>query len=268
MIHCLLIVGPDRFSSAMRMLKSIDDVQVKVYVLWRGYDSIPILANVDKPYFETVLPACSVSAGRNRLLVEVLRDEFVPETDIVCLADDDGYWSEDLTSQIISTFEERIPWALGIYGPETGIDRERFSDIPNDSLSLKQLIRRGSSLGIYSTVGLIRKVGFFDESLGLGTSIPIGEDTDFIIRLARGASSSHYRPNLLQWHPYANVFKKSRMIDSLNLFLHFRSKGYSVGTIYLQRVFGLLLRNVLSPQDALKYLAKWVVRDSNPRPGA
>lgn len=264
MIHCLLIVGPDRLSSGITMLKSATNHDVKVYVLWRGYNAIPKMPKSAKPFFEIMQPSCSVSGGRNLLLRAILNDESVSDSDIVCLADDDGYWPENLTSQILTTFEEPILWALGIYGPANGVDRKRFSDSTSESLSLKQLIRRGSSLGIYSTVGLIKRVGLFDESLGLGTNISIGEDTDFIIRLAREASSSHYRPNLLQRHPYGNLLQESRMIDSLNLYLQLRSKGFSIGSIYLRRVLGLLLRNVLSPREALKFIAKWVARDSIP----
>jgi hypothetical protein len=249
------------------MIDSAADEQVKVYVIWRGYEVVPTMPRFKRPYYEVVLSNCSVSRGRNLLLSRILNDISVSEGDIVCLADDDGIWPADLVSNVMATFSEEIPWALGIYGPINSIDRKRFPPDASDSLSLSKLIRRSSSLGIYATVKLIRKVGSFDESLGLGSKISIGEDTDFILRLAFESKSSFYRPDLIQFHSYGNVELNSRKLHSLDLYRHLRSKGFPIERVYLRRALSLLLKGELRPKEFIFHLHKWVVRDSNPRPG-
>ncbi len=260
-------MGRDRHQSGLKMIDSAANEQVKVYVIWRGYEVVPTMPQLKRPYYELVLANCSVSHGRNLLLRKILNDSSVSEGDIVCLADDDGIWPTDLVSNVLATFNDKIPWALGIYGPIDSIDRKRFPPDARDSLSLSELIRRSSSLGIYATVKLIRKVGSFDESLGLGSKISIGEDTDFILRLALESKSSFYRPNLIQIHSYGNVTLNSRRVHSLDLYRHLRIKGFPIERVYLRRSLSLLLKGELSPKELIFQLNKWVVRDSNPRPG-
>ena len=248
------------------MIDSALNEQVKLYVIWRGYHVAPTMPRNKRPYFELVLPSCSVSRGRNVLLRRLLDDASVSGDDIVCLADDDGIWPSDLVANVIATFNGEIPWALGVYGPINSVDRKRFPSDSSDSLSLGELIRRSSSLGIYSTVKMIRKIGYFDESLGLGTEISIGEDTDFILRLAFESKSTFYRPDLIQFHSYGTVTSKSRRLHSLDLYRHLKFKGFPIERLYLRRAMSLLFRGELRPKEFILHLHKWVVRDSNPRP--
>lgn len=239
------------------MINSIKDPGVKLYVIWRGFDSTPEFSGMHRLYFQQNVDACSVSEGRNILLRKLLSEKNTSDLDVVCFADDDGLWPDNLPKAIRSVFEETIPWALGTYGPCNKIDTRRFPVKSSDFLSLKELITRGSSLGIYSTLGLIKTVGFFDESIGLGTQISIGEDTDFIIRLASASSTSPYRPKLCQIHQYGTENSNIRSIDSLELYLHLKRKGILLISIYLHRIIGLYTRGSISFIDIAKYLLRW-----------
>jgi hypothetical protein len=267
MIHCLLIIGKNRYESGLRMIESADNEQVKIYVIWRGFAKLPAMSGLRRPYFETVLTNCSVSQGRNILLGVLLKDDLVSNQDVVCFADDDGLWPSDLIPNLKTVFDNNISWALGIYGPLNSIDKKRFPPQPCKSLSLGKLIKRSSSLGIYSTIGLVRKIGLFDENLGLGSAISIGEDTDYILRLHFESNTIFYCPTLVQIHSYENVRLNSRELHAMDFYLHLRKKGYPVGFLFLRRSLSLLVKGKINPSQLFVYIKKWVVRDSNPRPG-
>lgn len=263
MIHGILIIGINRFDSGVRMLKSAKNADVRMHVIWRGFSALPKLSKDIKPYFEMNLLECSISQGRNILISHLLNDKSTKGQDIVCFADDDGYWNSQLPSKVNFVFSEDIPWTLGIYGPSEQEMFKRFPKKPRSFLSFKDLVEFGSSLGIYVRVEQIRKTGFFDESLGLGTKISIGEDLDYLIRLKSTSKSSNYRPQLFQIHNYGSELSNNRINDSLEFYLYLKSKGTTFSILYFRRILGLLVRGNIALSEGLQYCKKWTTITPN-----
>lgn len=245
------------------MIQSAANPSVKLYVVWRGYSSIPYFGQTPNVCFQTPLRECSLSFGRNLLLSKILTDNSISDAEVICFADDDGVWPTNLPNAINSVFSEPINWALGIYGPLKGVNRVRFPICADDNLKNKELLERGSSLGIYARVGLVRSVGNFDEELGLGSSIPIGEDLDFILRLEKISHESPYRPSLRQIHEYSSVESTERMISSLQFYCLMRTKGFRLTLPFIRRVFSLYIKNVITLKEVFGFLRLWKISHPN-----
>lgn len=258
MIHCVLIVGLNRFESGVKMIKSAKNPNVKLHIVWRGYSTIPNLGKLTKASFQTALSECSLSMGRNLMLSKILSDESVSDNDVICFADDDGEWPSNLPKEIEIVFSQSINWALGIYGPIEGVNRARFPFCSHDYLDHNAILERGSSLGIYARVGLVRKAGYFDEELGLGSRIPVGEDLDFILRLKRISREAPYRPSICQIHEYSSVDSKERMISSLHFYCYMKTKGLPLTMPFTRRVCSLFLKDVLSLKEFIHFLRLWL----------
>lgn len=266
MIHCILIIGSSRFDTGLSMLKSASNPDVKIYVVWRGFSEIPSVPSEIKPFYEVSVTDCSLSKGRNILLQQIFNSVDISDDEIVCFADDDGLWPPDLPEKLKLVFAEEVFWALGRYGPANNVISKRFPSNPISSLSLRKLLMLGSSLGIYARVGLLKSIGLFDEFLGLGTDILIGEDTDFLIRLYKHMPEAQYRPELFQIHEFGNEVSLDRMKDSLEFYIHIMRKGTYLPLEFFQRTLVLRIRGIISSKEAFRFARRWIVTRLNPDP--
>ena len=257
-IHCILIVGVDRLDSGLRMIASAQHENVKLYIIWRGFDSVPNTNFIVE--YEVALKKCTLSEGRNVLLQYIFSSRQRAEADVICFADDDGTWPNELPNLIIAAFEDSIPWALGVYAPtKESLDLERFPKTPKSSLTTNELLARGSSLGIYGRANVMKEIGFFDTKLGLGNRISIGEDIDYILRLKFFSHQSPYRPALFQYHNYGNEQNVQRQRDSLDFLLHMKKKEMAFSAIFFKRLLSLLLKRKINLRETQRYAFSWLL---------
>ena len=211
--HCLLSVGQDRIMTALELISEAAKFDISMHVVWRG--GIPEFEENVKTYVSIVAGDCSLSKARNILLRNMMKDPTISDDAVIFLADDDGQFPVDFHDRLEEVFSKNLNWVLGSYGPSSKeIDRNRFPENSLSALSRKEILRISSSLGIYVRFSLLKEVGFFNEDLGLGSRICVGEDTEFALRLKRFSGSAQYNPRLLQIHPYKQK-TQSQNLDTL-----------------------------------------------------
>ena len=238
MIHCLITIGSSRIVQGRNMLKSVVPQHVKVHLLLRGIelkDSLS-LENVETQLW---IESASLSEARNILIEELRRNNVVKPNDIVCFADDDGCWQENFHHQIYSAFSNNEKLVIGGYFPsEFERDTIRFPNESHPSLSLDQVLKMTSSLGIYMRGELFLNVGFFNENLGLGGDIPVGEDTEFCVRAFKIAKCASYNHNLMQVHNYGS--HESRIEASVSLIWFLVSRDLRILPLAFRRMIGVM----------------------------
>lgn len=213
-IFAILTIGQDRMQSGIRCINSLLEDGVKVAVLWRDEASKIQLGQHDV-ILELWAERSGLSTARNKLLSELLLKNILENNDIVCFADDDGLWPSGMAHTVQSIFETGIPWALGTYGASEGsVDRNRFPTVTED-LSIRKICDRASSLGLYFRVDALKRVGKFAEDLGVGSALPVAEDTEYALRARRVLGCAPYRHQLVQIHAYASKRRPDRIAPSL-----------------------------------------------------
>jgi GT2 family glycosyltransferase len=68
-----------------------------------------------------------------------------------------------------------------------------------------------SSLGVFVRYGILKNVGYFNTQLGKGARIPIGEDTEYVMRLRDCSTKYQYSPELIQIHAYHKKLKNEKL---------------------------------------------------------
>lgn len=86
-----------------------------------------------------------------------------------------------------------------------------------------------------------KKVGYFDENLGVGNYYGAGEDVDYYIRCIKAGGTFYYIKNLWNYHP----LNATKHIDSTLTDLRKRYNSYGRGQIFM-----LLKHNLIA--EALK----------------
>lgn len=240
-IHVFLTIGPNRLESGIRMLQSIDDPLVFKHVLWREFTEPPKLEY--KTYFPETSESVSLSRARNILILNALNNNLIKDEDVVCFADDDGLWPQEHSILIRSVFESKILWAIGTYGPgHEEIDQRRFPPEIEENISIETILLRTSSLGLYVRGSALKRVGKFNEYLGVGSTIESGEDTEYAIRLFFLTQESTYHPELFQYHEYGRETNFKRQEASF-LFLWYLYFNYSIPFFNpFRRTLSLFLR--------------------------
>jgi hypothetical protein len=158
-----------------------------------------------------------LSELRNLVLSYLLRSELLDDADVVAFCDDDGRWPIGHGNVIGQVFgDDAIDWVLGGYAASLdSIDRSRFPDC-REVLTARKVADRASSVGIYARVRAIREVGRFRVDLGVGTRIPVGEDTDYAWRLL-GRGRGVYDSRLMSLHRYESRRPAHRVVPASRL---------------------------------------------------
>jgi len=250
-IHVILSISESRQACGIAMIESIASSEVQVHVLWRGLPNLEFQSKSNvHSYF---LKEASLSRSRNFLISSALDLKLIGDSDVICFADDDGLWPEDLAQRILRSFSEPIEWALGIYGPSVDeVDRKRFPPTNQDTQSIEEILSRSSSLGLYVRGNLIKKAGRFDENLGLGAEIGVGEDTEYAVRLFHLATKSPYDPILIQFHPYGSQNLSSRLTASIRLICYLAGKYSLPKYPVIRRILSLILRRKINLKTITK----------------
>lgn len=120
---------------------------------------------------------------------------------IIAFPDDDCWYSGRVISTVRSYFKTHPQIAI-LSGPysEPGRTNPAF---PSHSLSLNlnNFIGKTSSVGLFiNTTALLEPVIYFDERIGAGTDMPVGEETDLVMRLLFQGAQAQYEPDILVYH--------------------------------------------------------------------
>jgi hypothetical protein len=163
--------------------------------------------------------------------------------DIVCFADDDGVWAPEVETKLKHEFASGVEWLLGCYIEENGErDLQRFPNSSNVSITLDDVLRITSSLGLYVEGELLLKCGPFDENLGVGASIPTGEDTEYAVRLWHMHRINKFNGGIFQYHPYKRLEDNQTISNSTRLLWYLSWKFPRLLFYTVRRTINLLLK--------------------------
>jgi len=147
-----------------------------------------------------------LSAARNKA-IEVMSADVIAFTDDDCEADEN--WLSELGTSFV---DENIGLVAGpLIAPPP--DRPGMGFVPT-TYSLNEGGVMGGNLALHARA--IKKVGRFDENLGVGARFPAGEDLDYVSRVADASIPLVYNPHAVIRHTHGwryglkAVFKHKR----------------------------------------------------------
>jgi len=137
-----------------------------------------------------------LSRARNAALPEL-------QADLVAFPDDDCAYPVGLLHRVAERFagDAALDGLTGRAEDDSGRSSPSWSSDPA-TLTTDNLWNRGISFSIFLRSDLVRRVGAFDERLGLGSNEPwsSGEETDYLIRAVRAGARIVYDPSLVVLH--------------------------------------------------------------------
>jgi glycosyltransferase involved in cell wall biosynthesis len=135
--------------------------------------------------------------------------------DVLCFPDDDCWYGQDVLAVASELFGKHAEWD-GIVG--NSVDEAGEATLPwrdrEGILSLAMSWRRSISYAIFLRAQVIRTIGGFNETLGVGSGTPwgSGEDNDLVLRALKAGFTILYKPDLCVHHPrlYPNADEAGR----------------------------------------------------------
>lgn len=159
---------------------------------------LPILSPFESRLeMRRITSAPGLSRARNRGLETITGEA-------VCFPDDDCAYPEDILARVNQLFTDNLSWS-GLIG--NSVDTAGKPTLPwrdrEGELTLAMSWRRAISYAFFLRSSVIRKIGGFDESLGLGAGTPwaSGEDNDLILRTLKTGHHVRYDPAIRIYHP-------------------------------------------------------------------
>ena len=182
------------------IVNQVGDIRCEIIVVDQNPDDTVasiIKAYEDRLRIQHLRSATGLSRGRN-LALQCVRGS------IIAFPDDDCVYPKTLLSDVYARLAS-LPLADGLSVMSRDFDGQasgpRWS--PEEGwITKNKVFRQAISYGLFLRAGLVRQVGAFDESLGIGSQSnwQSGEETDYILRaLAQGLRIS-YCPSLFCLH--------------------------------------------------------------------
>ncbi len=170
-----------------------------------------------------------LSRGRNAALAAAMA-ELDPQDAghdcIVAFPDDDCWYPGDVLSKVSAILGRRseISGITARSVNERGVpSAARSPGVPLE-LTPGNLFRgsMGISYCIFLRLAVVRKVGSFDETLGVGSGTPwgAGEESDYLLRAIRHGARLRYDPDIHVYHP-----DKTAVPDPSRLLAYARGHG-------------------------------------------
>ena len=170
-----------------------------------------------------------ISKGRNAALTAALAELALQEPSgecIVAFPDDDCWYSKDVLSRV-ATFLEQRPEASGITARsvnELAVPSAASSPNMQIELTPRNLFQGSMAISycIFLRLEVVRTVGLFDETLGVGSGTPwgAGEESDYLLRAIRRGARLFYEPDIQIHHP-----DKAPLSDPLRFLSYARGHG-------------------------------------------
>jgi len=125
--------------------------------------------------------------------------------DIVAFPDDDCWYPPDLLKRVVRFFQKHpgIDVLTGRSVDENGEPSNGRWDNRAGLINQFNIWRRAVSYSIFLKKEVVKKVGDFDESLGVGAGTPWGsaEEIDYLLRALKWGYHLYYDPNVVIYHP-------------------------------------------------------------------
>ena len=215
----LLIATLGRTTELQRLLKSLDDQTYRnfeVIVVDQNTDGrlLPVLsAFEDRLEICRIVSAPGLSRARNIGLRAITGE-------VVCFPDDDCWYPENVLDRMNQLLTNDPKWQ-GLVGDS--VDEAGKPTLPwrdrKGSLTRSMSWRRAISYAIFLRSEVIREVGGFDETLGVGSGRPwgSGEDNDLVLRALKAGFRVQYDPSIRVHHPKLfRSFDKSGLAKRYN----------------------------------------------------
>jgi len=203
-LFSLIVCTRDRTEELKRFFVSITNqvgaVRCEIIVVDQNTDErvAPIIeAFEDRLRIRHIRSRPGLSRGRNLALQDA-------QGSIIAFPDDDCAYPKTLLSDLYGRFAS-LPAADGIAVMSRDFDGKPSGPrwIPRQGwIKKNSVFRQAISYGLFFRAGLIRQVGAFDESLGVGSDSAwqSGEETDYVLRAIAQGFRILYCPNLFSLH--------------------------------------------------------------------
>jgi glycosyltransferase involved in cell wall biosynthesis len=188
----------------------------------------PVLA----PYRETMrLQLVESRRGLSRARNVGLR---LAAGDVVSFPDDDCWYPPDLLQRVTDILERNPAWD-GVAGRT--IDESARSSVQlwqkePGLITRENVWRTAITVTIFLRQAIVERVGFFDETLSLGSGTPwgSGDETDYVLRALAAGFTLGYDPSIVVYHESPNPpFSRSAAK---------RAYGYGMGNSRVLRMHG------------------------------
>jgi glycosyltransferase involved in cell wall biosynthesis len=149
---------------------------------------------------------------------------------LVCFPDDDCWYAQGLVEEVIDRFarEPRLDIIMARTIDAQGVDSLGLFLPATCAVDRRNVWFAGNSNGLFLRAETARRIGGFDESLGVGADTPFrsGEETDYVLRALALGAECRFQHDLTVFHDQAPE-RSSAAIS--------RAKAYAPG-------FGRVLR--------------------------
>jgi len=188
----------------------------------------PILAQYrDRIELQLVESARGLSRARNAGLRQVAGD-------VVSFPDDDCWYPPDLLERVADSLERNPDWD-GVTGRT--IDGSARSSVmlwqkQPGLITRENVWRTAITVTIFLRQALVERVGFFDETLSLGSGTPwgSGDETDYVLRALASGFTLGYDPSIVVYHEAPNPPFSRAAAE--------RAYGYGMGNSRVLRMHG------------------------------
>ena len=129
--------------------------------------------------------------------------------DLVAFPDDDCWYHPRLLEEVVAVFSREPEWAgvCAVTRDRSGaLSLARFAQ-EESFVGLKKVWRQGVEPAMFFRTDLLRGLGGFDESFGIGGSTPFkaGEGTELLIRAVRAGYRVRFMPQIQVGHDQAPI---------------------------------------------------------------
>lgn len=252
MFYCITTADSEELSSGdlKLFLQSVRNQELQVVLVLRGVSDAEADSCLEYPNVCNVLrvPRGGISAVRN-VGLDYLKTINLSDDDVVSFPDDDCRYPAALVARVTAEFEETgAELIVGSYG------EQEVEHCQSSPLTAEDAAYRSSSVALFIRWSLLRRVGGFNEALGVGSGVfPYGEDNDFALRAFQASSTSISKRCLRVWHleerPTVGRNPKGYLTPCI---LNLRVRG--VGRITLRGIIGSIWQDLTSPRKPLVYI--------------
>lgn len=146
--------------------------------------------------------------------------------DYIMFPDDDSTFDRDFFINFMNNIKSCS--LIDVYGTGTSTLYKSHNFEDGEILSIKNY-KNAMSVNIIIDSDTQKKVGNFDENLGVGNYYGAGEDADYFIRCINAGATFYYIKNLWNYHPFNNLKQNELPLPLLIK----RYKSYGRGAIFM-----------------------------------
>lgn len=141
--------------------------------------------------------------------------------EIIAFPDDDCKYLPDTLSKVDEFLSHRdeIDGVSGRTVDHKGLSSAGKFSKSESEISRSNIWSSHNSVSLFLRSKLVKKIGYFDEMMGLGTFFSSSEETDYVIRSLKSGFRIFYNPKIRVYHPQVDEGDIS----------HLKNRGLSYG---------------------------------------